>query len=109
MTAPRSWSLTFRRALEPTNPWGLSQLEYETMRHYVEIGTLTKAAEAIGVSVSCLEKALVRVRQKMGVATSPQQIALWAQWTMGRKYPGPRTVWSCTHCQGLGFTTERPQ
>lgn len=96
-----------QRATEPTNPWGLTLLEFAVMQAYAEHGDCTTVARTIKASKRGIEDALQRIRRKMGVRNLAQQLVKWQDFKHRR--PGPRTAWVCRCCSGLGFTVGPPK
>lgn len=96
-----------KRGTEPTNPWGLTFLEFAVLEAVMDTGEHAAAAAKLGVDQRAVDNAMFRMRVKMSSENTIQQAQKWAAW-QARKYQGPRTVWACRHCEGLGFTTGAP-
>jgi hypothetical protein len=93
------------RSVEPTNPWGLTELECKAMDARVTYGSVKKAEIFSRLSARTIENALARVRERMGVGPV-LALAAWVEFRKEQKVyvrTPSRSVQLCACCQGLGF------
>jgi hypothetical protein len=95
------------RGTEPTNPWGLTFLEFSILQAVMEAGDHIAAAKKVGLDRRAVDNAMFRMRAKMGVGNTVHQAEKWFTWKLQQAAGRPRTAWVCLHCSGLGFTVRK--
>jgi FixJ family two-component response regulator len=99
--------MTSTRAIERTNPWGLTELEFAVMASVIATGSSQGAADTLGLDLRAVDNAMHRVRQKMAAGTTVLAVARWVTWKLEQRAGQPRTAWVCQGCNGMGFTVRR--
>lgn len=71
------------------HPWGLTDLEMESLASLIEHERPSEAAEASGVSVFAFHDSIRRARIKMQVKTTVMAAVKWDRWVQGRRKVEP--------------------